>query len=164
MLLCPCLVVFIWISLSSFNGSLTVMFNFISNYGWRSFALYAPQPSSKAALGYTAWVLFQAGLYQFLPSQLSTGQLTPAGNLLQYRTNGLLAWVVTHALFGGLVLFGNLDPAIIARNWEGLLVAANVAGFALSLVAYAKAHVSPTHGGDRKFSGEVTSQHQAKKF
>ncbi|KAH8667375.1 ergosterol biosynthesis ERG4/ERG24 [Tricladium varicosporioides] len=125
---------------------------------WESGAMkffwtYAPRPTIKASIGYGAWLLFQATLYQFLPSALSTGQLTPAGNLLKYRTNGLLAWAVTHWLFVATSMYGILDPAIIAKNWEGLLVIANVWGFALTMIAYAKAHLAPTHEGDRKFSG-----------
>jgi len=102
---------------------------------------------------YGAWLLFQAALYQFLPCKLSTGQLTPAGHLLKYRTNGLLAWALTHALFIAWLVHGCVDPAIIAKNWEPLLISVNAYGFILSGVAYTKAHLSPTHDGDRKFSG-----------
>lgn len=83
------------------------------------------------------------------------GQLTPAGNLLEYRTNGLLAWLATHAAFAVCVLRGHVDPAIIAKNWEALLVAVNVYGFLLSGIAYAKAYLSPTFEGDCKFSGKL---------
>jgi len=112
----------------------------------------------EASVGYGIWILFQATLYQFLPSALSTGQLTPAGYLLKYRTNGLLAWCVTHALFLGFSVCGFLDPAILARNWEGLLVATNIFGFILTGVAYIKAHLSPSHEKDRKFSGEYSER------
>jgi 7-dehydrocholesterol reductase len=118
------------------------------------FLRYAPRSSSKATVGYGIWLLFQAALYQFLPSVLSSGQLTPAGNLLKYRTNGLLAWSITHVLFAASSLYGILDPAILAKNWEGLLLVTNVFGFLLTGVAYAKAHFSPSHEKDRKFSGK----------
>jgi 7-dehydrocholesterol reductase len=116
---------------------------------------FAPRPNLQVNIGYGAWLLFQAALYQFLPSVLSSGQLTPAGHLLKYRTNGLLAWVVTHVLFLVTSYLGLLDPAILARNWEALLVSVNFYGFLLSGVAYGKAHLMPTHVGDRKFSGSV---------
>jgi 7-dehydrocholesterol reductase len=158
MLLCPCLVIFLWISLSSFGGSLTAAYNILLEFGpVNFFLLYAPRSDFKATLGYGVWILFQAALYQFLPSGLSTGQLTPAGNLLKYRTNGLLAWIITHLLFVTLAIFGYLDPAILAKHWEPLLVAANVFGFLLTGLAYAKARLSPTHEKDRKFSGEWLS-------
>ncbi len=156
MLLCPCLVIFIWISLDSFDGSLMEAMDqlwLVGPVGF--FARHVPSPSIKASVGYGLWILFQIALYRFLPSKISTGQLTPDGNLLHYRTNGLLAWAVTHVLFAGLVLMRYIDPAILAKHWEGLLVAANISGFLLSGLAFGKAHLSPTHEGDRKFSGKL---------
>ena len=155
MMLCPLLVLFLWISLSSFSGSLSAALDDLLLSGpVRFFSVYGPEPDFKGAIGYGIWILFQAGLYQFLPSKLSSGQLTPAGNLLKYRTNGLLAWIVTHGLFVTLAVSGHLDPAFLARNWEGLLVAANLFGFLLTGFVYAKAHLSPCHEHDRKFSGK----------
>jgi 7-dehydrocholesterol reductase len=148
----------LWISLSSFEGSLTAAYDILLEFGLVNFfLLYAPKPDFKVGLGYGAWILVQAALYQFLPSKVSSGQLTPAGNLLNYRTNGLLAWIITHVLFVMLAISGYLDPAILAKHWEPLLVAANVFGFLLTGLAYAKAHLSPTHEKDRKFSGEWPS-------
>jgi len=103
---------------------------------------------------YAVWISFQTCLYQLLPSKISIGQLTPAGNLLKYRTNGLLAWAVTHLLYALLVWKFGLDPAIIAKNWGGLLLAANVYGFILTAFAYVKARQNPTHNADVKFSGK----------
>lgn len=155
MTLCPVLVITLWIALSSFGGSLSGAMEVMGQIGIVNFLYqYGPRPNLKTSIAYGAWILFQAALYQFLPSKLSTGQLTPAGHLLKYRTNGLLAWFVTHALFAAFALAGLLDPAILAKHWEPLLVATNVFGFILSGVAYGKARLSPTHEGDRKFSGE----------
>jgi len=157
MLLCPMLVIFTWIALEDFGGSLFATFSAALSLGPLNFAgRYVPHASLEGYVGYCAWLIFQAALYTFLPSQLSTGQLTPAGHLLRYHTNGLLAWVITHALFVLVVLAGLLDPAIIAKNWAGLLVTANVYGYFLSAFAYAKAYLSPSHREDRKFSGRLT--------
>ena len=81
------------------------------------------------------------------------GQLTPAGNLLEYRVNGLLAWQLTVALTAVGAFMGYLDLCMIADHWEGLLVVINVYGFFLSALAYLKAYLAPSHAGDRKFSG-----------
>jgi 7-dehydrocholesterol reductase len=156
MLLCPILVIFAWVALESFGGSLVAAFTTALSLGPLEFAArYVPRASVNANAGYILWLGFQATLYTFLPSKLSTGQLTPAGHLLEYYTNGLLAWVVTHALFATAVFYGVLDPAIIARNWAGLLVATNVYGYSLSAFAYAKAYLAPSHREDRKFSGKI---------
>lgn len=74
-----------------------------------------PQPDLKVGFSYAGWLALQAAFYRLLPSKISTGQLTPSGKILQYRTNGLLAWVITHELYLFPVLCGWLDPSIIVR-------------------------------------------------
>jgi 7-dehydrocholesterol reductase len=79
------------------------------------FREHFPQTDSKVNFSYAGWLALQVALYRFLPSKISTGQLTPSGNLLQYRTNGLFAWIVTHGLFMLSVLCGLFDASIIVR-------------------------------------------------
>jgi len=156
MVFCPLLTIFFWIALSLFHGSLTSTWHAMWAVGPVSFLWnHAPRKDVRVHVWYGVWLLFQAGLYQFLPGKLSFGQLTPAGNLLTYRTNGLFAWVLTHLLFASWTVHGCVDAAIFAKNWEGLLVSVNVYGFLLSGFAYIKAYVSPTLEGDRKFSGKI---------
>ena len=155
MTLCPLLVVFYWVALTSFQASLPVAWQVMWTVGPVSFFWsHAPRADYKVYVAYGSYLLYQAGLYHLLPGKLSVGQLTPAGHLLKYRTNGLIAWILTHVLFGVSVLHGSVDPAIIARHWESLLVSANVFGFAFSVFVFIKAYVFPTHEGDRKFSGK----------
>jgi len=154
MMLSPLMVLFSWITLSQYQGSLLNSTIAMSSMGpWHFVAQYCPTPSLPVFGGYAIWVLAQSVLYNYLPAKLSTGQLTPAGYLLQHYTNGFSAWVLTHAAFVLGILFGVIDPAWIAKNWSGLLVATNAYGFLLSAVVYIKAYISPTHAEDRKFSG-----------
>jgi 7-dehydrocholesterol reductase len=156
MTFCPLLVIFYWIALSSFHGSLVAAWKAMWTVGPIRFVWsHAPQSDYRVHVAYAGYLLFQAGLYQFLPGKLSVGQITPAGHLLKYRTNGLFAWALTHLLFGAWILHGYVDPAIIARHYEPLLVTSNCYGFALPMLVYVKAHVFPTHARDRKFSGEL---------
>jgi 7-dehydrocholesterol reductase len=115
-----------------------------------------PKPSAFGFQLYFGWLLFQGLLYAVLPATIATGQRTPAGYLLQYKVNGLLAWFVSHALFiscsWGL---GWFKPSIIFDNWGPLVVAMNVYGYFLAAFAYVKAHLFPTHAEDRKFSGSI---------
>ena len=157
-LICPVWIVGNWISLEYFDGSLASMVSTAYSDGISSFTYqYAPRPSMKSSLGYASWLAFQAALYSLLPGPISTGQLTPAGNLLKYKTNGLLAWVVTHILTVVAAMSGVLDLALIAKHWEGLIIAVNVYGFLLAGFAQIKAHVAPTHPDDRKFSGQISA-------
>jgi len=154
-IVCPLWIITNWIALEYFGGSLQATVQaFFTEGPYLFFIEYAPQPTTRAFAGYGAWVLLQALFYSYLSGPLCTGQLTPAGNLLKYTTNGLLAYAITHILYIASSAVGVLDPAIIARNWEGLLVAINAYGMLLSAFAQVKAHVSPSYPGDRKFSGE----------
>ena len=82
MTLCPLLVIFYWVALSSFRGSLTAAWCAMWTMGPIRFCLvHAPQGDFNVHLCYVGWLLFQAGLYQFLPGRASVGQLTPAGNI-----------------------------------------------------------------------------------
>ena len=143
-----------WISLEYHDGSVYQTAMAVSEKGLYSFYnQYAPQPTVSASIGYAAWISFQALLYTILPGPISTGQMTPAGNQLQYKTNGLLAWVVTHCIVLVAGALEMIDLAIVANHWMGLLVAVNAYGILLAGFCQIKAHVSPSHPKDRKFSG-----------
>lgn len=154
--LCPVWLITNWIALEYYGGSLRLVAQAALKQGIVEFAnQHAPQPNFRATAGYLAWVTGQAFLYSYLPGPTSYGQMTPAGNLLKYTTNGLLAWTLTHAAYAATSFIGLLDPAIIARNWEGLLVTVNVYGLVLAGFAYVKAYLAPSHPLDRKFSGSI---------
>lgn len=149
----PALTVLSWIALESFDGSLSRTLAALFSDGLSLFAArYGPAFSPRASLGFAAWLLFQALLYTCLPGK-SFGQVTPAGVLLDYPTNGLLAWVITVSLAVAGAYLGVLDPTVAARHWAGLIVIINIYGYALSVAAYIKAYYAPSHPRDRKFSG-----------
>ncbi|RKF71161.1 7-dehydrocholesterol reductase [Golovinomyces cichoracearum] len=153
MLFSPVMVIFYWITLNYFDASFFAAFNAVSELGPVAFFIqYFPRPEYSSFLYYGAWLLLQAIFYLLLPADWNSGQLTPAGHLLKYKTNGLLAWVVTHVLYVAASALGYLDPAILPKHWGGVLFAANVAGFLLTIFVFIKAHLAPTHPDDRKFS------------
>jgi 7-dehydrocholesterol reductase len=102
---------------------------------------------------FVVWVLFQAFLYMFVPGRIANGAPTPAGHILKYRVNGFQCWLVTMITAITAVKLGWIDATIIADNWSGLLICANLYGFALTLFCYFKALLFPSHPEDRKFSG-----------
>ncbi|KAG0639372.1 ergosterol biosynthesis ERG4/ERG24 family-domain-containing protein [Tuber brumale] len=155
-LFCPLLALLACVCLKHFDGGLLpTLWAFMTTHPVEFIVRYAPRPTAGASAAYAGWLLFQAALYAWLPSPIGYGQRTPAGYLLPYRVNGIHAWVVTHVVSVVAVYAGMLDPAVIAKNWEGLLVVANVYGYLLAVVAYLKAHLFPTHEADRKFSGSM---------
>lgn len=144
-----------WIALEYFDASLTTTLRALMSKGPITFVQeYSPQPSYQAALGYTAWLALQSLLYSYLPGPKCLGQRTPGGHQLSYTTNGLTAWYITHIAFLAGALLGLLDPASIAKHWQGLLVAANAYGFALAVLAPLKGYWCPTYREDCKISGE----------
>lgn len=154
MVLCPILVILFSVALVDFKGSITTtLWTYATHNPIDLMVLHFPRPTTGAMLGYAGWLFFQTALYMWLPGKIGYGQRTPAGYLLPYRVNGVQAWVVTHALAAGAVWLGYLDGAIIAKNWDGLMIAMNVYGFLLPAISYVKALVDPTHPEDRKFSG-----------
>ena len=153
---CPLWLATTWITLEHFDASFTSTYREASTQGYVPFMKrYAPRPDWPSTIGYALWILFQAALYTFLPGPLSIGQVTPAGHLLKYRTNGLLAWIVTHVAAIAAASFGYLNLSVIADHFEGLLVAASGYGYVLSLAMTIKGHVSPSYDGDRKLSGMI---------
>ena len=155
-LICPVCLFLNCVALKDFNSTFIPTLQTLYQLGpIQFFNTHGPHFTTRAAVGYTAWLLFQGALYTLLPGPLCTGQRTPAGNLLKYRTNGLLAWTITHALFLSLGALGWVDLAIIANNWDGLLVAATIYGILLSAFCVLKAHIAPSHPSDRKFSGSL---------
>jgi len=99
------------------------------------------------------WIALQACLYRLLPGSRHTGQLTPAGHLLEYKTNGLLACFITFCLFGWLVIMGQMKASFIATNWGSFLAALNVWGLVVTGLLYVKARIAPTHPQDNVFTG-----------
>lgn len=152
--LCPLVALSAFITLSHFDGSLLRFIGAVYDDGVLAvFGAYGPRFTGKGAFAYLCWIGLQAGLSRYLPGPINTGQRTPAGHLLSYRTNGLQAWIITHVLYIGLCLLGVLDPAFVPQNWGGLVAAMNLTGFLVSTLAYIKAYTKPTHPEDRKFSG-----------
>jgi 7-dehydrocholesterol reductase len=148
--LCPVLVAFFWNCCHRQGASFTGLLYQVRSFGVLSIL---PRPTGEALLIFVGWMLLQVLLFVHLPGPLVQGQETPAGNVLEYRVNGLCAWGISNGLFAALGLLGLIQFSVIADNWEGLLVAANLYGFALAVFVFVKAHIQPTHRGDIKFSG-----------
>lgn len=109
------------------------------------------------------WIIFQA-ILSFLPDKITniipvykggyrTGQPTPGGHILEYNINGFQSWLITHVLYIALSYLEIIDPAFVAKNWKNIFISANIIGFFLSIFAYIKAKILPTHESDVKFTG-----------
>lgn len=146
-------------TLTAFDGSFSSYVTAVAEEGfWAICVKHGPQVTREGVAAVGCWVGFQALLFLYLPAELRTGQYTPTGHLLTYRLNGLSSWVLTHLVYFGLCWFGVLDAAFIPRNWSSLIAAMNLAGLLAPALAFVKAHLSPTHPEDCKFSGMFVNQ------
>lgn len=117
--------------------------------------LWCPKGTVKATQIWLGWVAIQVIMYQFVPGKIGYGQRTPAGHLLPYNVNGLACYFISHIGFILGSYLGFYKMSIIADNWTGLFVIANIGGYALTTFCMIKAHVWPTHPADRKFTGSL---------
>ncbi|KAG0242588.1 7-dehydrosterol-delta 7-reductase [Mortierella sp. GBAus27b] len=160
LVLSPIWVMYTFISCNSYNCAMSApaleiynapdRLDAFTNFLAREIPTFSPH----AIRLHLTWLVFQAALYAFLPAKIGYGQRTPAGHLLPYKVNGLLAWIISHALyFAGGLYFAWWDLSIIHDNWGGLLISMNLYGYFLTFFCYFKAHFFPSHPADRKFSG-----------
>ena len=116
-------------------------------------ASWIPQPTWKATNMWLAWCTIQGIMYMLVPCKIGYGQRTPAGHLLPYYVNGLACYFISHAAFVLGAYLGFYKLSVIADNWSGLFVIANIAGYGLTTFCMIKAYVAPSHAADRKFTG-----------
>ncbi|KAG0308372.1 7-dehydrocholesterol reductase [Dissophora globulifera] len=162
LVLSPIWVMYTYISCNGYSCALSApaleVYNASNHLGALSTLLARELPtfSPYAIRLFFSWLAFQAILYAILPAKIGYGQRTPAGYLLPYKVNGLLAWFISHAVYaaGGLY-FGWWKLSIIHDNWGGLLIAANMYGYFLAFFCFIKAYTFPSHPADRKFSGSA---------
>jgi 7-dehydrocholesterol reductase len=109
--------------------------------------------SVQAFYYYAGWLVFQLSLYLFVPGPTCMGQMTPGGYILEYRVNGFRCWVITHILLVAAIYTGKINPNILYDQLPAFVVYTLIAGHALTIVAYVKARVAPSHIRDVKFSG-----------
>ncbi|KAL4768991.1 hypothetical protein BDW60DRAFT_210399 [Aspergillus nidulans var. acristatus] len=113
----PLLSLSCFLALARYGGSLTRLFMATTEAGVLTVLRnHGPEITSEASLAVAFWLEIQAVFYRYLPGPRNAGQRTPAGHLLSYRTNGLPAWIITHAIFATLCCLGRVDPAFIPEN------------------------------------------------
>ncbi|KAK2810228.1 hypothetical protein FQN50_003198 [Emmonsiellopsis sp. PD_5] len=160
MVACPLFTIFWYIALQNFDASLLSASFALWDEGFVNFfRQYSPSPNREIVFVYGAWVLFQAVLYTFLPGKICEGQPTPAGNVLKYKTNGLLASIVTVFFFAVLGLRSSgLTLAFVAEHWGSFVAIFNIYGLFLTAAFYLKAHISPSHLEDRNDLSFIAQQ------
>lgn len=164
----PLLVLYYYLSAFSFDCSLLAPLSALFSGELTFSALWSMLPTFSLDAVYIFGVWFGLQLFlAWIPDGLhkicsayrggkQLGSITPSGNRLMYRINGMQAWIVSHILFVfGAFWFHWFSPTIIFDNWGPLLLVVNIVGFSLAIFVYVKAYLFPSFPNDRKFSGNA---------
>ena len=147
MLGCPPAVIVLWMICAHFDGSVLAFFHRLD---WATFVSLCPRPTATALSMIFVFVVLETLLLVLLPSKTHLGPVTPTGQRPRYRTNGLSAWVVTHAIFVlGAHPLGLYRLGEVYDNLGSILVTTNVLALVLCGVLYwkGKHHPSSTDNG-----------------
>jgi len=151
MLVCPIFTLTLWMTMEFHGGAISATLRAVRSHD--AFRNISIRSTIQVHVAIAMWIALQACLYRLLPGSRHVGQLTPAGHLLEYKTNGLLACFISCCLFGLLAITGHMRASFIATNWGSFLAALNVWGLVVTVLLYAKARVAPTHPQDDVFTG-----------
>ena len=151
MLVCPIFTLTLWMTMEFHDGAISATLQAVRSH--EALGDISIKSTVQAHVAIAMWIALQACLYKWLPGSRHVGQPTPAGHLLEYKTNGLLACFTSCFLFGLLVITGQMKASFIATNWGSFIAALNVWGLVVTGLLYAKARVAPTHPQDDVFTG-----------
>ncbi len=151
-LACPFAVVFIWYCCSLYDGSLWRMVTQISlarlAHDW-------PWPTVAAAKIVGAFAALELVLMIALPGKRYFGPVTPAGERMVYKINGLFAWVVTHALlYVGAFRLHWFNPGIVYDHFGSIIMTLNLFALLFCVFLYIKGAYFPS-GKDAGTSGNI---------
>jgi 7-dehydrocholesterol reductase len=131
--LSPPVALVLWIIVTYYDGSL------LAALGEPSVLLAKiPRPSLAAAGMLLGWLGFQLLLLRLLPGRRIRGPVTPRGNQPEYRLNGVIAFVVTHAAWFAATGLGLIEATIIYDHFGELLATASLLALALCGWLYVK--------------------------
>lgn len=143
LLLCPPLSLVIWYDFAHLDGSLSGLFSLLNP----SMFLSVVKP---LFAGYTAWIMIgvfatlQLALMRYLPGPLFKGPATPKGHVPEYKSNGMLAFVITIAAFAIASSLNLFSATIIYDHFGELLVALNILSLVVCGALYAKGRFWPS--------------------
>jgi len=151
-LVCPFAVVLLWYACVSWDGSLTSMAAHSSSArllrDW-------PWPTAASIKIVLAFAALQGVLMVALPGKRILGPVTPAGDRVAYKVNGLLAWAATHALFYFVCIrFKWVSPGIVYDHFGAIVMTCNLFALVFCLFLYFKGVYFPS-GRDAGRSGNV---------
>lgn len=158
-LCCPPFVMLMWYTNTALDGSLYRLWAMINEQGFFTVLYLIWRPVFFGSK--TAWIMiggfaaFELLLMKGLPGNVFYGPITPKGNIPVYKANGLLAFLVTLAVFCFCSFYLHLFSAtIIYDNFGAILGALNLASLFICVLLYLKGRFAPS-STDAGISGNV---------
>jgi 7-dehydrocholesterol reductase len=149
-LTCPVTVVLIWYTQMAYAGSLA---RALASIDIATVYNIWPRPTLVACQILLIFVLMQLLLMVLLPGRTYLGPVTPAGDRVAYKINGLQAWVVTHLLlYLGAYQLKWFSPTIVYDHFGSLLTVCSLFSLLFCGFLYAKGVWMPS-GKDAGRSG-----------
>src|SRR3984957_8712050 len=146
---CPPTALVVWYTHTALGGSLSALVAMFRQEGVLAALAHIWGPVFFGTR--TAWELIgvlaavELTLMRALPGARFVGPVTANGNVPIYKANGVLAFLVTVALFAGASFGLHLFPAsIIYDNFGGILGAMNVFSVSFCLLLYFKGRFAPS--------------------
>ena len=90
-----------------------------------------------------SFIAFELTLMYILPGQHYV-RMSSTGNVLHYKNNGLLSFIITVTTFNGLVYYEIIDPMMVYDNFMYLIGALNLLALILSCLLFIKGKCLPT--------------------
>jgi 7-dehydrocholesterol reductase len=136
MLVCPLAVILIWYTSVGYEGSLSKM---LASMALATLLEIFPKPTAVACKIILIFIVMQAILIVLLPGKKYISPVTPAGNQVTYKDNGLLAWLITHLLlYIGAYQLKWFSPTIIYDNFGSILTFCSVGSLLFCCFLYVK--------------------------
>lgn len=148
-LMCPPFVMLMWYANTQLGGSFGTLLDLIIDQGFLKtiYTIWHPYFWGSA----TAWglifsfITIELAFMRFLPGKTVYGPITPKGNIPEYKSNGILAFLSTMILFC-LASFGlQLFPASILYDHLGYILGAlNLFSLLFCVLLYLKGRFYPS--------------------
>jgi len=157
----PNLVILIWYTVMHCQGSYLKMAEMFQGRttlaGLRDIWAMVNYPTTPIVAIFVGYCLYALVMMKVLPGKFVKGPLTPKGNVPVYKDNGFLHYLVTVAIFWGLVValrpYG-LSPSIIYDRFDEVLFLLNIFSLVFCALLYVKGRVAPSTS-DSGSSGNI---------